>query len=454
MPNNKFKYWFIGLVFITSLHLNAQDVGDVSSLLHTEVENWNPVYKPVIGFGVGTFNYLGEVKNPDQFGFNGEMGFHLNIATYIDNNHYYRGNFYFMTGSITGNQYSYKNEVDNFNFKSTLYTFGVNINYDFDHFIIPQRRIHPFVSLGIEMITFDTKTDLSTTIDGEEVYYNYWSDGSIRDDSEDNSSANLLLRDYTYESNVTDLDFGLDDYPNYAFAIPVEAGLDFQVTDRIMFRVATSLHYTLSDEIDHISKQNTQGIIGDNMNDMFTFSYFSLHLDLFSSDKMLEMNKLFAEIEFDNTLMGDEDGDGVFDGIDECPFTPFRVEVDTIGCPIDSDYDGIPDYKDDEPSSRYGAYVDENGVEISENDVIASLDMTNAVDRSDIDRYIRTPESYTNYKKRGSVEIPEKFKSLDKDNDNYISFDEMMNAIDSFFDFDSNLSSDDLYDLNEFFFNQ
>ncbi len=48
----------------------------------------------------------------------------------------------------------------------------------------------------------------------------------------------------------------------------------------------------------------------------------------------------------------DSDRDGVPDVKDECPDTPFGVEVDEKGCPLDRDGDGIPDYQDDCPEYR------------------------------------------------------------------------------------------------------
>ncbi|NJK86916.1 MAG: hypothetical protein HC906_13990 [Bacteroidales bacterium] len=50
--------------------------------------------------------------------------------------------------------------------------------------------------------------------------------------------------------------------------------------------------------------------------------------------------------------------------------------------------------------------------------------------------------------------MPAKFKSVDTDKDNYISFDEMLQEINRFFDFNSKLTSSDIYELNGFFFDQ
>lgn len=460
MKITRIKY----LVLILSLSMAANTSlfaqGDIEDYLVGKVENINMVYKPVVGVGIGAFNFLGDVQNPNLTPFNGTLGYKVNLSTFVDNNNYIRANFYAMLGQLTGNERNVKinadNSVDlsrNLNFKSDILMFGFNLNYDFDHWIKRHRTIHPFVSVGFEIITFDSKTD---SIGAENTRYHYWTDGSIRNMPEGSAGAQLMKRDFRYETDLRQFDWGLGDYPQYAFAVPVDAGFDFWLSDRVMFRVGASYHFVFSDAIDHVSHKNdpSLGPVGNKRGDDFIFSYFSLHLDLFTSDRELEWNALAREIEFDATLMGDEDGDGVFDGWDHCPGTPWGVETDTTGCPRDTDKDGISDYLDDEPESRRGAMVDERGVEMSNEDVIKRIDQTNAVAREDVSKYLREPSSYAHYKKLTYKEIPEKFKKVDADGDGYISFDEMMDAIDGFFDFDSELGTDDIYELNEFFFTQ
>ena len=48
----------------------------------------------------------------------------------------------------------------------------------------------------------------------------------------------------------------------------------------------------------------------------------------------------------------DSDRDGVIDIDDFCPKTPKGVTVDEFGCPIDTDLDGVADYKDTEPETH------------------------------------------------------------------------------------------------------
>ncbi|GGX79637.1 hypothetical protein GCM10007160_03740 [Litchfieldella qijiaojingensis] len=57
----------------------------------------------------------------------------------------------------------------------------------------------------------------------------------------------------------------------------------------------------------------------------------------------------------------DSDGDGVPDYRDQCPGTPAGVEVDAQGCPLDSDGDGVPDYRDQCPNTPAGAEVNALG---------------------------------------------------------------------------------------------
>lgn len=443
--------------------------GNIEDLLYTEVDNLNPVYKPVIGFGAGVFNFMGDVQDPYLNPLNGPLGYTINLATFVDNKQYLRANFFFMLGALSGNERSYEVEdiTGNMNFRSDILVFGVNLNYDFDNFYKTYRMVHPYISAGVEIITFNSKIDYYGSLPGnetEDIPYQYWRDGTIRNlpyssQNVDDPSLRLMSRDYEYETVLRGneqlgFEWGAGDYNQYTLAVPLEAGLDFWISNRILFRVGVSYHITFTDLIDHVSSENTSGKIGAPGNDNFLYTSASLHFDLFSSKKTLAINRMFADIDLDLTLIGDEDGDSYMDGWDNCPGTPFGVLTDTLGCPLDNDYDQVPNYVDDEPESRYGAYVDERGVEIPEEELIKMLDMSAAVDRRDVALYLREPGSYAAYQSHAAQEIPEKFLSVDSDGDGYISFDEIMDEIDGYFDFESDLEPNDLYELNDFFFAQ
>lgn len=64
----------------------------------------------------------------------------------------------------------------------------------------------------------------------------------------------------------------------------------------------------------------------------------------------------------------DTDGDGVEDGVDQCPGTPAGTDVNAVGCPVDngtpdvdSDGDGVLDSQDNCPNTPAGTTVDANG---------------------------------------------------------------------------------------------
>jgi hypothetical protein len=450
------------LVLLTAVPAFSQD-DELDRLLNEEVENINPVYKPVISFGAGVLNYFGDIKNNYYTPTLGTLGYKINLSTYIDNERYFKAEFFFMGGKLSGNERSFSDPKLNFNFQTDIYNFGVDINYDFDHFYKKRdNRFHPFISLGIGTLLFNSRTDSSASFYDPDAgtnvtaNYNYWSDGTIRDipqSTGDPSLSHLVSRDFKYETSLRQYDWGLGQYSQYAFAIPFEFGIDMQISDRLMVRIGNSFSYTLSDVIDHVSSKNKTGRIGKKGNDMFNFTYVSLHLDLFSSAKMLKMERLFRDMEFDPMLFGDEDNDGWPDVMDDCPATPLGVVTDSVGCPLDSDNDGIYDYLDKEQFSRMGAFVNNDGVEMTEEDLIAMLNHSMAVGRNEIDLYLRRSDSYAGRKGSG-LPIPDKFKPVDTDKDNYISFDEMLKEIDRYFDFESTLTAGDIYELNSFFFAQ
>lgn len=440
------KIIFALLVFTASSVLAQDELDDFDKLLNIEVENPDPSYMPVVGVGVGVLNYFGDIQNNYKSANSGELGYKVNVSAFLDNNRILRGNLYFIYGQLSGNQRDYENLRNNFNFYTEVNMFGVNVDYDFDPIIAPNKKLRPFISIGFENILFNSKTD---SLDAAGNNYIYQSDGTIS-----TSAGRFTQRDF-----VPDHDLKASAITNnFILAVPLEVGLDFQVADRFILRLATSAHYTTKDYIDQITGDANNELAylnSSQINDIFTYSYVSLNFDFFSDDKMITMRKMMLDVEdFDYDLMGDADGDIIFDIDDQCWDTPFGVEVDSVGCPFDDDNDGVPNYKDKQKATPRGAYVDEDGVEIPEDALIAMLDNSAAVRRDQVELFLRDKSSYDSYYRKSQVEIPEKFKFLDTDLDDYISFDEMLDAIDLYFDFEADLTSDDIYELNSLFFSQ
>ncbi len=463
--NNKQVKKSILFILLLSIHTvsNVLAQGDDyfnQKFLQEEVENPNPDYMPHIGFGYGILGFYGDVRNANATFLSGKPCGKVNINFFLDQEHHTRANVYVLAlGQIEGNTVSYLKPEENINFLTDLTAIGLNVHYDFDHFVAKKSFVRPFVSLGTEFLMFSSKTDRfridNTSGTDIRVNYNYWSDGSIRDVPESaNKLGNYINRDYIYETDIKNSNaFNGGDYTQRSLAIPLDFGLEFKITERTRMRVGTSYHYSFTDFIDGISQNTTPK--GNSGYDAFTYTYATLHFDLFSDDETVLMNKLFAEMtDFDMIMADDEDGDGALDAFDKCLRTPAGTEVDTVGCPFDDDFDGIPNYMDKQKSME-GAIVDRDGVEIQDEKVWENLNLEGLA-RGEVPMFLEMMNKLGagGNRRLGQVEIPEKFKTVDADNDGYISFDEVLKTIDSFFDFEVEYTTEDIYELNDLFFAQ
>lgn len=464
-----YNYIYILLFFIvTSANVFSQE-RNWENMLNTDVENINPVYMPVVGIGAGYLSFLGDVTNNSKNPTIGNFALKINIHTYLDNPRYYKLNFFFLftpKTPLTVNQRNYSLPADNYNFESDIRTLGFNVHYDFGHFLNKNSIIRPFLSLGGEILYFNSRTDISGRYFNQtsnqwinNVRYNYWSDGTIRNVAEGSDEPSVIMsRDYNYETELrgnTEFNGQAPKYPQVAFAMPLEVGVDFNVTYRTTVRLSYAYHYTFSDDIDNVTN-NTPVYKGKDNKDAFSFTSVGLHFDLFSDPKMLKVRHYMAMLEnYDQDLILDEDNDGVLDIADRCLHTPPKLEVDTMGCPADIDGDRVSDYLDKEMNSAPGAIVDRDGVEIPDSKVWANLTQE-SIPREQVETFLSIMNSIAegSGRRAGSMPIPEKFKSIDTDGDGYVSFDEVLKTIDSFFDFESELTTQDIYELNDFFFAQ
>lgn len=415
----------------------------------------NPIYKPVIGFGTGVLNFHGDARNNYFNPLIGDNALKANISAFVDRGRYFKINFFLIYGSLSGNRNSLSDLNYNLNFKTDIIDIGVNTEYNFKHFFKGNRWITPFISAGIENLQFTPKGDLK---DKDGNFYHYWSDGTIRNIPESLGTTQpsvILHRDHKYETDLRTWEYeqyGLGDYGKNTFSFPIDAGLDFKISERVSCRIGSSMHFTLTNFLDNVSSKGTY-IKGDKRNDIFSYNYFTVHLDLFSQPKEKIIEKLYAEIEIDDLMLEDEDGDFILDFEDDCPGTPLGVIVDMRGCPLDSDNDGVPDYLDLEPNTAPGAWVDENGISITEEEFIKLISKREiAMSRDDINSYFEKIGS--GHEKITVTEIPQKFKLIDLNNDGYISFEELLHAIDDYFDYKLDYKVEDIYELNRFFFAQ
>ena len=444
-----FLILFLALVPVLA---QAQEV-DYDSLLQRIDTVENPVYKPVVSFSYGVMNFRGDVRNSVISPLIGNNAISVNLSTFVDRKHHFTANFFYLIGSLSGNAYSHNDISQNLNFRTSASTIGANVEYRFGRFFDKEALIRPYVSLGLGNLSFSSKGDL---LDASGMTYYYWTDGSIRDSPEWlGGGAVPLYRDYEYETDLRlreTEEFGLGDYSQNTFVIPFGLGAHFRINSRAFFSLGMTYYMSMTDVLDNVAYEGTS-IQGSKGNDAFVYSHLTLHFDLFSDPTTRTVDLMYADVEFDPLLFDDEDGDFVLDVSDRCLGTPYGVEVDTLGCPLDGDMDGVADYLDQELDTKRNAWVDNQGVTVSEEEYLAAMELrNNAMDREDVEDYMDIISG--EYRLTSDVEIPEKFQSLDTDGDGYLSFDELLQVIDKYFDFQLDLDVEEVRMLNDFFFSQ
>lgn len=447
--NRTYRYLLLFLALVP-LVLQAQEI-DYDSLLQRIDTVENPVYKPVVSFSYGVLNFRGDVRNSMVSPVIGNTAAAVNIATFVDKKHHFIGNFSYLLGSLSGNSYAHSDISRNLNFRSSVSSIGANVEYRFGHLIDKEALIRPYVSLGFGVLSFSAKGDL---VDANGQTYYYWSDGSIMDAPESIPAGALpLYRDFDYETDLRlreQEDYGLGDYSQKALVLPIGVGSHFRINSRAFFSLGISYNYAMSDMLDNVAYDGTS-IKGSKGNDHFIFSHLSLHFDLFSDPTTRTVELLYADVEFDPLLFDDEDGDFILDVTDRCPGTPYGVAVDSLGCPLDGDGDGVPDYLDQELDTERDAWVDANGIRVSEEEFQAAMELReHAMSREEVEAY--TTIISGQYELDSQLEIPENFQVLDTDGDGYLSFEELLQVIDRYFDYQLDL--DEVRQFNEFFFSQ
>lgn len=357
------RFLLLFFIFIlTSDFAFAQDLG--SSYDTTAIEK--PVFKPTISLGSGMLSFWGDVYNGKiQNPATSRLGYQLAFNQPLNN--YLQLNLYAIFGKLGANE---RLITRNVNFESQLRIGGVGVTYNFDHFLPKKRIISPYLSIGIESFEYLSKTDLK---DASGNKYYYWADGSIRNMDETSPSAafaTMLQRDYSYESDIRELDQdGFGKYAERSWAIPLGVGAIFHLNKSFDFKVGTSLHYSFTDYIDGLTEKSVGNRKGDAKNDKFIYSSFSLSYNLeWPSGSPLDTLPpgYFDDVNYLALDAIDYDEDGVIDTKDSCLGTPKGAAVNDMGCPLDDDMDGVPNYADKELKTPAGSLVNADGIQLTD----------------------------------------------------------------------------------------
>ncbi len=320
-------------------------------------------FRPTFSIGPGMFAFYGDIgrTHGDYSPLLTRVGWELRASTPVTP--WLEAGLFALHGRVAANE---RGTSRNLNFESRITTGGLQLAYNFHHFLSPDRVVEPFVSIGVEQVEFLSKTDL---YDAQGRPYNYWSDGTIRDIPEnapDAGNAVIIQRDHVYESDVRELDLdGFGKYDERTFGIPVGVGARMKLDRGFDFRISTTMHFTFTDLVDGVTADSREDRAGNASNDRFLYTSFSIGyaLDMDRKKKVKMAKPTLSPDEMDLLVLNDdEDQDGVPDMRDLCPHTPAGAAVDANGCPLDSDGDGVPDHRDDEMNTPKGMPVNDRGV--------------------------------------------------------------------------------------------
>lgn len=413
-------------------------------------------FVPNLFFNVGLSNYRGDI------GFISDIGsVYTAIPSYTlgVNYSFYNWIGVDLYGTYFGLTQSERTLARNHNFKTTVFGGGLNLKLLLaNDVIIPlSSGVQPYLIGGLSFYSFNQKTDLKSS-DGE--FYNYWSDGSIRDlpESEINAlTANEITRDLDYETDI-------ENVGSSSLGFSYGLGSYFRVNSWVNVQADFTYTSLMSDAIDGLE-------VGKWNDGFFNFSLganFNLHN---FKNKKTKQDNFYANVNFDAILAADSDADGVKDIDDRCLDTPQDIKVDLKGCPIDTDKDGVPDYKDEEIESAKDATVDENGKAIPDSlvknaseDTLVTLrsqlcefypSMCNFSD-SDVQYQILNTGSADNIKISSENDMPieEIVKLADNNKNGKIDVKEIYDSIDLFLTGESKMQMNDVHRLVDYFFSQ
>ena len=151
------------------------------------------------------------------------------------------------------------------------------------------------------------------------------------------------------------------DHKTLDFAPSVGAGVQYKFNKKVNIQLEERYTFPADGYLDGSRYGKTLGDQASVGRTSDAVNYFSVTLNYNLSTKKKSVEPLYwinpldhamSELSYPrhmilpNPVLPDEDGDGITDQFDKCPHTPKGVAVDSHGCPLDTDGDGVPDFKD------------------------------------------------------------------------------------------------------------
>lgn len=418
-----------------------------------------PIYvhkKPSIGFGVGLMTFYGDINTgADIYEMsNFRMGYNVNIEQRFGKRFGASVNGTF--GKLSQNEHSLTSNV---NFESSVLQGDANFVFHLDNREKGWRKtkVTSFISAGVGYMLFNPMGDYQLE-DGTK--YNYWADGSIRDQSFDvdnPQNGNIIHKDYKYETSLD----SANSYSHGTLVFPITLGIKLKLSNKFETDLKATYALTQTDNIDNI--------VGGGK-DAYLFSSVSLRYNILAKTPKLPDNSPFAKTDFDKLVDNvDSDRDGVKDLDDKCGGTPHGARIDEKGCPLDDDNDGVPNYQDKEKNTVKEAKVDANGVTLKDAELEKQYNDSIATPRADLYKWrpsyrfdLDKSKAVDKNKSSGNSDgkmyitesVPEEYQYADTNKDGVITTQEVNTVVDTFFDGNTGKKADELNKMIKYFSDQ
>ncbi len=146
------------------------------------------------------------------------------------------------------------------------------------------------------------------------------------------------------------------------FAFSLGMGVQFRLSKRVNLAIEDRITQPWSDDLldgQRWAAQISGSPVLTPKNDGVNFLSVGLNFNLGNMRKRVEplywlnpLDHIMNELSYPRhmilpePILGDDDADGIANQFDKCPGTPAGVAVDSHGCPMDTDGDGVPDDRD------------------------------------------------------------------------------------------------------------
>lgn len=216
-----------------------------------------------------------------------------------------------------------------------------------------------FGFLGLGAMVYNTRVN---ALDGNFQLYNF--NSIVPKPDESNSKKRKALNskmDKTYES-AADKSGGASMLGGTrVFAPSVGAGFQYKINKKFNVQVEDRYTFPSDGYLDGtvFGKALGNTVASGRVTDAVNYFCVSINYNIKNKKKSVEplywinpLDHSYSELSYPrhmtlpNPVLPDEDMDGSTDQFDKCPKTPKGIAVDEHGCPLDTDGDGVPDYKD------------------------------------------------------------------------------------------------------------